>query len=90
MKRKSILWQAAGFAFATFAGTVLHFLYEWTGTLFRSKRVNLGTHEATVLATVFICDDTVVLLWKQGKLLEHQIRRNPDWHSVDSGVFLHI
>lgn len=31
MKRKSILWQAAGFAFATFAGTVLHFLYEWTG-----------------------------------------------------------
>lgn len=25
------LWQAAGFAAATFGGTVLHFLYDWTG-----------------------------------------------------------
>lgn len=25
------LWQAAGFAFATLAGTILHFLYDWTG-----------------------------------------------------------
>lgn len=31
MKQKSILWQAAGFAFATLGGTVLHFLYDWTG-----------------------------------------------------------
>ena len=30
MKQRSILWQAAGFAFATFAGTLLHFLYDWT------------------------------------------------------------
>ena len=30
MKQRSILWQAAGFAFATFGGTILHFLYEWT------------------------------------------------------------
>lgn len=29
--RKSLLWQAAGFAFSTFVGTILHFLYDWTG-----------------------------------------------------------
>ena len=31
MKQQSILWQAAGFAAATFGGTILHFLYDWTG-----------------------------------------------------------
>ena len=31
MKQRSILWQAAGFAAATFGGTILHFLYDWTG-----------------------------------------------------------
>ena len=31
MKRRSILWQAAGFALVTFGGTILHFLYDWTG-----------------------------------------------------------
>ena len=31
MKRSSSLWQLAGFAAATFGGTLLHFLYDWTG-----------------------------------------------------------
>ena len=31
MKQRSTLWQAAGFAVATFGGTILHFLYDWTG-----------------------------------------------------------
>ena len=31
MKRPTFLWQAAGFAFATLCGTLLHFLYDWTG-----------------------------------------------------------
>ena len=31
MKQRSILWQAAGFALVTFCGTILHFLYDWTG-----------------------------------------------------------
>ena len=31
MKQQSILWQAAGFAAVTFGGTILHFLYNWTG-----------------------------------------------------------
>ena len=31
MKRASFLWQAAGFAFATLVGSLLHFLYDWTG-----------------------------------------------------------
>ena len=31
MKRSVFLWQAAGFAFATLCGTLLHFLYDWTG-----------------------------------------------------------
>ena len=30
-KQRSVLWQAAGFAFTTFTGTLLHFLYDWTG-----------------------------------------------------------
>ena len=32
MKQRSILWQAAGFAAVTFGGTMLHFLYDWTGS----------------------------------------------------------
>ena len=31
MKQRSVLWQWAGFAVATFVGTILHFLYDWTG-----------------------------------------------------------
>ena len=31
MKQRSILWQWAGFGFATFGGTIAHFLYDWTG-----------------------------------------------------------
>ena len=31
MKQRSILWQAAGFALVTLSGTILHFLYDWTG-----------------------------------------------------------
>jgi len=31
MKQRTILWQAAGFALVTFGGTILHFLYDWTG-----------------------------------------------------------
>ena len=31
MKRTSFLWQAAGFALTTLGGTILHFLYDWTG-----------------------------------------------------------
>lgn len=31
MKQRSILWQTAGFALITFDGTILHFLYDWTG-----------------------------------------------------------
>ena len=31
MKQRSSLWQAAGFGATTLAGTLLHFLYDWTG-----------------------------------------------------------
>lgn len=31
MKQASSLWQAAGFALTTFGGTLLHFVYDWTG-----------------------------------------------------------
>ena len=31
MRKRSILWQWAGFALVTFGGTILHFLYDWTG-----------------------------------------------------------
>lgn len=31
MKQTSSLWQAAGFALTTLGGTLLHFLYDWTG-----------------------------------------------------------
>ena len=31
MKQTSSIWQAAGFAATTFGGTLLHFLYDWTG-----------------------------------------------------------
>ena len=31
MKQHTTLWQWAGFAAVTFVGTILHFLYDWTG-----------------------------------------------------------
>ncbi|MBQ5389976.1 MAG: hypothetical protein IIU58_03630 [Clostridia bacterium] len=31
MKRSISLWQLIGFAFTSLAGTLLHFLYDWTG-----------------------------------------------------------
>ncbi len=31
MKRSFPLWQLLGFAIVSFGGTILHFLYEWTG-----------------------------------------------------------
>ena len=31
MKHTSSLWQLAGFALSTLGGTLLHFLYDWTG-----------------------------------------------------------
>ena len=31
MKQASSLWQAAGFALTSLSGTLLHFLYDWTG-----------------------------------------------------------
>ena len=31
MKKTISLWQFAGFAFTSFTGTLLHFLYDWTG-----------------------------------------------------------
>ena len=31
MKQASSLWQAAGFALTSLGGTLLHFLYDWTG-----------------------------------------------------------
>ena len=31
MKRSVALWQLLGFAFASFFGTILHFLYDWLG-----------------------------------------------------------
>ena len=31
MKKTSALWQWAGFALVTLGGTLLHFLYDWTG-----------------------------------------------------------
>ena len=33
MKRDVFLWQFAGFVFATTLGTLLHFLFEWTGLI---------------------------------------------------------
>ena len=31
MKQRSAFWQAAGFALVTLGGTILHFVYDWTG-----------------------------------------------------------
>ena len=56
MKQRSVLWQWAGFAVATFGGTILHFLYDWTGgsiLVAPFSGVNESTWEqAAVLATV--------------------------------------
>lgn len=46
MKKTIFLWQLCGFAFTSFAGTLLHYLFEWSG---RSAAVALisGVNEST-------------------------------------------
>ena len=46
MKRTSFLWQGAGFAFSTLLGTLLHFLYDWTGGSLLSAPFS-GVNEST-------------------------------------------
>jgi len=46
MKQRSILWQAAGFALVTFGGTILHFLYDWTGGILLAAPFS-GINEST-------------------------------------------
>ena len=46
MKQISSLWQWAGFGLATFGGTILHFLYDWTGGSILVSPFS-GTNEST-------------------------------------------
>ena len=46
MKKASFLWQAAGFALTTLGGTLLHFLYDWTGGSILAAPFS-GTNEST-------------------------------------------
>jgi len=46
MKQRSMLWQAAGFALVTFGGTILHFLYDWTGGIILAAPFS-GVNEST-------------------------------------------
>ena len=47
MKRDIIVWQVLGFAFVSVLGTILHFLYDWTGNTFAAlfSAVNESTFE---------------------------------------------
>lgn len=46
MKKTSKLWQFAGFAFTSFAGTILHFLYQWTNNSLLAAPFS-GVNEST-------------------------------------------
>ena len=46
MKQASSLWQLAGFALTTLGGTLLHFLYDWTGESFLVAPLS-GVNEST-------------------------------------------
>lgn len=45
MKRDLSLWQLSGFALTTLVGTLLHFLYEWTGQIWSA--LISGVNEST-------------------------------------------
>ena len=46
MKRDLSMWQIAGFLFTALAGTLLHFLYDWTGQSLWSALIS-GVNEST-------------------------------------------
>lgn len=46
MKQSISLWQWMGFAITSFLGTILHFLYEWTGESLWSALIS-GVNEST-------------------------------------------
>ncbi len=46
MKRSAFLWSLMGFAVTSFLGTLLHFLYEWTGESTWSALIS-GVNEST-------------------------------------------
>ena len=50
-------WQASGFAVSTLVGTILHFLYDWTGES-PLAAVFSGVNESTFS----VCDFSVFLL----------------------------
>ena len=46
MKQKTALWQLMGFAVTAFGGTILHFLYEWSGEVIWIAPIS-GINEST-------------------------------------------
>ena len=59
MKRSITLWQLTGFAVAALGGTLLHFLYEWTGenrfaALFSSVNESTWEHMKLLFFPMFI------------------------------------
>ena len=55
MKQRAVLWQTAGFAAVTLGGTLLHFLYDWTGESILVSPFS-GVNEST-------CEHMKLLFW---------------------------
>ena len=95
MKQRSVLWQWAGFAVATFGGTILHFLYDWTGgsiLVAPLSGVNESTWEHMKLLywPVSLCIGSAAVFQRSAKLLVCQAGGDSAGTCVDSGAVLHL
>jgi len=72
MKRRRVAWGAAGFLWTAAAGTLLHFVYEWSGgslavAAFSGVNESVWEHMKLLVMPVFLF--TVVQVWAQGDVL---------------------
>ena len=96
MKQRSILWQWAGFAVATFGGTILHFLYDWTGESilvapFSGVNESIWEHMKLLFWPLFLFALVQRLFFRdQKKLLVRQTGGDSVGVRPDSGTVLHL
>ena len=96
MKRELRRWEIVGFIATGLFGTLLHFVYEWTGgnrviAVFSAvNESDLGAHEAVVYPVSRVHGGGVYCVFRGvPEFLRRQGGEHPAGPCLDSGAFLH-
>ena len=72
MKKTISLWQFAGFAFTSFAGTLLHFLYDWTNQSTWSALFS-AVNESTWEHMKLLFFPMLIFAWLESRFLKKDV-----------------